>query len=282
MPAIQFTTIEDALHAWVVAGSGLASASVQWGMQNQPRPAGPWISLQVIGIDPVGDDWTDNETNPLVVATQTLGAVDTGLDRIVATAHPYVTGDGPFDYDTTITPIGGLTDGQDVWIIVVDANTIKLARKFTDAINGIAINLTSAGSGVHTLVTNASTVRAGSELKRITRGWRVATISVQCFGGAAFGDTSGHSILSTLAASANDDGHTETLRTARVGIGDIGAIRALGGVLNFAKMEPRASMEIRAHIKSELTAIRTFIERCAIENLGTGSTFTVDAAEPAP
>ena len=43
--------------------------------------------------------------------------------------------------------IGGLTHDQNYFVINGNSTTIKLASSVTDALNGIAINLTSVGSG---------------------------------------------------------------------------------------------------------------------------------------
>lgn len=49
------------------------------------------------------------------------------------------------------TMIGGVTSNADQWVIRVDQNTIKLAASYYDAYNGTARNLTSAGTGTHSL-----------------------------------------------------------------------------------------------------------------------------------
>ncbi len=45
---------EAAIVAWVRAATGLAASNVLWALQNAARPAGPWISLRLIGDKPVG------------------------------------------------------------------------------------------------------------------------------------------------------------------------------------------------------------------------------------
>jgi hypothetical protein len=61
------TAQEDAVHAFLVAGSGLAAANVLWSQQGQPRPATTWISALVLAAEPVGLDGvfaTVNEAGP--------------------------------------------------------------------------------------------------------------------------------------------------------------------------------------------------------------------------
>lgn len=51
------STIEDALHAWVVAASGLAASSVLWSDYEQPRPSGAYIALRLSNVRQIGQDW---------------------------------------------------------------------------------------------------------------------------------------------------------------------------------------------------------------------------------
>lgn len=91
--------------------------------------------------------------------------VTTGTDEITMTAHGYVNGDGPL----RLTDGGGLPAGllinTDYWVIVVDANTIKLAASPGNANrikqtglgsatqpDPIPVDITTAGAAVtHTL-----------------------------------------------------------------------------------------------------------------------------------
>jgi hypothetical protein len=50
---------EDAIWNWVVASSGVSPGSVLWTDQLQGRPPGQWISLDMMGIEQVGQDWLD-------------------------------------------------------------------------------------------------------------------------------------------------------------------------------------------------------------------------------
>ncbi len=80
----------------------------------------------------------------------TISAVDTGNEQLTVTAHGQVTGNGP----AAVRAVGAgsalpspLAPVTDYWLIVVDANTIKLATSQANALAGTAINLTSVGSG---------------------------------------------------------------------------------------------------------------------------------------
>lgn len=69
LPA-QWVALEDAVHAWVVSGSGLTAARVLWAQQRAPQPGAAYISLRILGLRQVGHDWTDVVDNP----TPTAGA----------------------------------------------------------------------------------------------------------------------------------------------------------------------------------------------------------------
>ena len=55
------TTIENAIHAWISAGSGLSPKQVIWAGQGGPAPSGPYISLRLTDLGQVGQDWIDVE-----------------------------------------------------------------------------------------------------------------------------------------------------------------------------------------------------------------------------
>ena len=83
----------------------------------------------------------------------TAGATNVSVDddTITITNHTFETGwEMSYDattLDGTATSPGGLTTGTTYYAIRVDDNTLKVAANATDAGNGTAINLTSAGSG---------------------------------------------------------------------------------------------------------------------------------------
>lgn len=105
-----------------------------------------------------------NTDRPLVVADDVVEAVDTGADTLQLTAHGLKTGDGPLRLTTTGTLPTGLATGTDYWVIEDDVDNIQLADALSDAINGVAIDLTAAGSGTHTLVDTADTKRLNAGL----------------------------------------------------------------------------------------------------------------------
>ncbi len=60
MSAIAWTTVQNALHAWIVAGSGLDSDHVIWTGQNGPRPDEMFCELRLTLLPRLGRDWIDH------------------------------------------------------------------------------------------------------------------------------------------------------------------------------------------------------------------------------
>lgn len=82
----------------------------------------------------------------------TITAVDNTVDQLTIPSHGLVTGDGV----ACVLNLGGvlpapLAATDDVWVIRVDANTVKLATSSANALLGTAINLTTNGSGTNIL-----------------------------------------------------------------------------------------------------------------------------------
>ena len=77
----------------------------------------------------------------------TAGGVTVGTDSITVTAHGFSTGDKVTYSNGGGTSITGLTSGNDYFVIVVNANTVKLASSFALAKAGTAIDLTVVGVG---------------------------------------------------------------------------------------------------------------------------------------
>jgi len=82
--------------------------------------------------------------------TFAASAVDTSAETITIASHTLITGN-PVTYQEGASAVAGLTDNTVYYVIKVDDNTIKLATSRTNAKAGTAINLTSQGSGTHTI-----------------------------------------------------------------------------------------------------------------------------------
>src|SRR6266446_8844974 len=84
--------------------------------------------------------------------TFVAGDVDTGANETIAhTAHGFITADGPVFITTTGTLPGGVTADQDYWLIKFDAHKVSLATSRANALAGTKVDLTSGGTGTHTL-----------------------------------------------------------------------------------------------------------------------------------
>ena len=100
---------------------------------------------KVIGLQAVVD------VNVPAAKTFVDGDVNTSTDRITITGHAFVTTGLKVAATTTGVLPGGLS-ATDYWVIVVDANTIKLASSLANAQAGTNVDITSAaGGGTHTL-----------------------------------------------------------------------------------------------------------------------------------
>src|SRR5262245_40193577 len=124
MSAVQWTTIENAIQAWMIAGSGLAADHVIWDSSAAP-PTGQYISMRFSVVDKLGFDWVDRTDNILTVAPLTIGSVNTATDALTITGHGLVTGDGPLQLTTTGTLPAPLALATNYWAVVIDANNIK-------------------------------------------------------------------------------------------------------------------------------------------------------------
>jgi hypothetical protein len=110
------------------------------------------------GVYTVQEKLTDTEftvsANNQVLARELdiTGVIDFVNSAFYYENHYFITG-APVVYSTTGTEIGGLTADETYYIIRVSRNYIKLASSLDNANEGIAITLTSQGTGTHALTT---------------------------------------------------------------------------------------------------------------------------------
>lgn len=282
---MNWSTIEDALHAWIVSGSGLAASRVIWSGQSGPRPADPWISMRVSTIRRIGHDWLNYADNPLELADDVIESIDAGANTATLTGHAYESGDGPVRVTTSGSLAGtGLAVDTDYWLIVTGANTVKFATSVADAYNGVAIDLTGSGTGAHTIVDTADTVRLGEEMQLVSRGGRVVTLSLQCFADAATGTLMSAALLEQVIAKYNLPSVHGALAAAGIGVLDFGQVAAIDGVLGTANrsqdsvptFQPRALLDVRLHLAVEVSEFATPVESVEITNELTDDEFTVE------
>jgi hypothetical protein len=74
-------------------------------------------------------------------------------DVFTTVAHGLTTGDGPFNVSSATTLPAGLNGATLYWVIVLSANTFKLATTRANAVAGVpvAVDVTDAGTGIHTM-----------------------------------------------------------------------------------------------------------------------------------
>jgi hypothetical protein len=276
MTAVQWTTIENAIQSWLVAGSGLAADHVIWDSPATP-PSGQYISMRLSVIDQLGFDWVDRSDNILTIAALTIGSVNTANDTLSVTGHGLVTGDGPLQLTTSGTLPAPLALATGYWAVVVDANTIKLAARFIDAMasSPTVVDIVSAGTGTAALASTPTTTRAGQEIIQRIRCSRQAMLTLHCFGGSANGPGSPFAVLHDAIASYRLEGRSAALAAAGLGIDTVEPIQAIDADPSTAGYNPHAIATVHLHIVSELVETSTYIERVVETNDITHTTFQV-------
>lgn len=79
MSAIAWDTVENAIHAALVAASGLAATAVVWEYQKGHVAARPYISIKLDELDKAGQDWRVVDDAPDAVAGAELRIRRRGL-----------------------------------------------------------------------------------------------------------------------------------------------------------------------------------------------------------
>lgn len=116
---------------------------------------GPEIRLEDFKGYAIYAKWT-NEA-PSAKAFTAVAATD----LITSAAHGYKTGLKGQVSSTGVLP-AGLSAATDYFIIYVSADTYKLATSLANALAGTAVDITDAGTGVHTFT---ATALAGATIK---------------------------------------------------------------------------------------------------------------------
>lgn len=100
-----------------------------------------------------------------VIADQAVSNVDITDDELdFSTPHGLYTGDGPLRLTTTGGAPAGLATGTDYFAIRSNDLSVKFATSLDNALRGTAINITTVGTGVHTIIDQATT-------KRVVASW---------------------------------------------------------------------------------------------------------------
>lgn len=257
---MNWASIQAAIQNWAVAGSGFSADHVIWTGQAGPRPALPWITLNVTSLPVIGRDWVDVVFNPLTVEL-TIDSVDAVNDQLDIADHGLLTGDGPVRLSTTGTLPTGLETATDYWVIKVDASTIQLADSFVHAIiDGTPLAIDDAGSGTHSIDDTTETCRAGEEIAHTARGMRELNIGIQCYGSSAVGDTNPIAVLNNVISAARRPLNVARFNAAKIGFLGNDAIVNIGTAMGSAKWDSRAAVNVRFSVAQESVEYGTFIE----------------------
>lgn len=95
--ALNWATIQTALHAWIVAGTGLAVGRVVWANQAMPQPQRPYVTLRLMALAPVGHDGVHSTTNLAAPAGEEVTLTVEGRRHLTVGVQAYasaVTGAG--------------------------------------------------------------------------------------------------------------------------------------------------------------------------------------------
>lgn len=188
---IEWTTVEDAIAAWVRASTGLPPGKVIWSGQEGDRPHPPFVAISVERVRPIGTDWQE----------------------AVPAANP----------------------------------------------------------------------SPGQELEHRSRGVRELLLGMQCFAPPRSGATGAQSavaLLERVVAAAALPSRRAALGAAGVGVVGFGPILPIHGVIGSSVLEPRATLEVRCHIGSEVSEFSTFVEAAHLTNELTASTVVLDLENP--
>lgn len=282
--ALSWDTASAAIATFVMSGSGLDASHVFWAYEGRPRPSAPYIEMTIQQVRSIGHDWTMTEDNTLTFAPLVVSAVSTGADTLTATAHGRSNGDGPVQLDSSGTLPAPLASSTDYWLIVVDANTLKLADSYVHTGGqqplGVGnpvtpIDLTTTGSGSITISSTADTVPAGREIIRRAQGFREMTIHFECFAQEGKGYDAMR-ILSNVVASIQLNLYA--LDEAGVGVSDFGQSFSQGGIQHLeghrgSILEPRSMFDLTVYLASNLVGFDTIVETVSgeldLDNQGT-------------
>jgi hypothetical protein len=97
--------------------------------------------------------------NPLVVASKVFTAVN-ATEVFTSTAHGFKNGDGPLQVSNSGGALpAGLAALTDYYVILIDANTFKLATTLANALLGTNLLISTDGTGTQSIASTANTVR---------------------------------------------------------------------------------------------------------------------------
>jgi hypothetical protein len=234
------TSIEKAIQDFVVLTSGLDDAHVYY-EDGKPRADGTYIVMSWPEESAPANDETGTYHNPLVLADDIVETVDAVTNQLTLTAHAYARADGPVQLTTTGVLPAPLALATNYWIVVDSASKIRLSTTRHNACAGTAIDITDAGTGVHTIIDTPNTRRLGQEIVNVVRGPRRFEIQLQCYSTAPTGTGAARAILSKVVSRSQLPSPIALLNLAGIGLAGFEAIQTVGAVGNFVVFQPRAT-----------------------------------------
>jgi hypothetical protein len=227
------------VHRWFIAATGMDAQRVPWGDSSAPPLApkdGDYARLRVIG-ESGQPAWTERRRRHFPFVPVAVSGVS-GSDLAVAASCPLQTGDGPARVLGS-SPPPPLSAVVDYWVLRPSPTTLRLAASFDDAITGVHVALTGSGALPLSIVSTATTVRAGSELDVRTMANSEMSIAIQIRGRNA------ESLALRLRVAGQSPAALAVLRASNVGLLSIGPVQNVGAALDQAHYEPRISMIVR-------------------------------------
>lgn len=281
-----WTKLQRTIRQWVSLGSGLPLEKVYWGEQDSPRPIEPAIELRMFSLHTHGLAWVDVETRYISFVAKTVPAVDPDLDTLTINGHGLGNGDGPVQIVSTATYPGQLAAETNYWVILVDDDTIKLAKTFKATggtyVNGAPsgnpvtpIDITSAGSGTLTLVSTSKTLKAGQEIQHVSRALMRLGVFINAYNTTGMGDMAPVALCNRIRARQKLPSLQNVLHSAGLGLIDVQRPRAIHGVRNAQQFEARGLMEVLFSLATEECETDTIIESLQVTNNDTGQVFDI-------
>lgn len=272
---VDFVEKQKAFQDFVVACTGLSESKVIWGGQQGPRPTQPAIVLKMMFTGDNNRPWVDTENNPLVIDPLTVTASGAS-DTFTATGHGLGTGDGPFNLVGSDLPLNTAED-TNYWVVVVDANTFKLATSLANAINvvPVIVDLGDDGSGAMTLESTDDTLTFGEEIVFKQRSLIKGILTVECYAATGTGNDMAQSILWRIHAKRLLPSIMDILGSKNIAITSIDPVRFIEGTQDLVLFEPRAWVDIRFHTTSEESEYGGIVETVEITDEEYGEDFTV-------
>lgn len=86
-----------------------------------------------------------------LIHTKSSAVVSPDTDQMHFPGHEMQSGDGPVQLTTTGGLPTGLSTGTDYWVIAASDDTLWFATSYANALEETAVNVTGAGTGVHSI-----------------------------------------------------------------------------------------------------------------------------------